>query len=166
MHRVLVVAAVFAGGGCKAIFGGAPVEESDSVAEAQAELVRTMFEDVWSTGDVTPLLGASADSVLFHYRGTSSYTSVSGLEGLIQHWKSAFPDFRMELHDIVAGGDLVAARVTYSGTHEGEWFGIPATGKQVSVDEMMFFRFEDGRLVEMWEVDDQLTMRTQMGLLQ
>ena len=46
-----------------------------------------------------------------------------------------------------------------------EWFGTPATGREVSVDEMMFFRFEDGLLVEMWEVDDQLTMRTQMGLI-
>jgi len=148
-----------------ACVGGPPAQESDSAAEAQAELVRTMFEDVWSTGDVTPLMGASADSVLFHYRGTSSHTSLAGLGGLIQHWKSAFPDFRMELHDIVAGGDLVAARVTYSGTHQGEWFGIPATGQEVSVDEMMFFRFANGQLVEMWEVDDQLTMRTQMGLL-
>jgi len=71
----------------------------------------------------------------------------------------------MELLDLIQEGDLVAARVRYSGTHRGTWFGIPPTGRSIEVDEMMFFRFESGRLVEAWEVDDQLTMRTQLGLI-
>jgi steroid delta-isomerase-like uncharacterized protein len=120
----------------------------------------------WNTGDVSGLESAlAADSMLFHYRGSSDYTSLAELERLISHWRSAFPDFRMELLDLVSDTGMVAARVRYSGTHQGVWFGVPPTGRSVSVDEMMFFRFENGQLVELWEVDDQLSMRIQLGLI-
>ncbi|MDH3222759.1 MAG: ester cyclase [Gemmatimonadota bacterium] len=132
----------------------------------QEDLVRTLFEDAWNTGDLSALdPRMAADSLLFHYRGQSSYQSFQDLEGLVAHWRSAFPDLRMALEALISEGDLVAARVRYGGTHQGEWFGIPPTGRTVDVEEMMFFRFEGGRLVEAWEVDDQLTMRTQLGLI-
>ena len=133
----------------------------------ESELIRTLFNEAWNTGDVSGLdPNAAADSILFHYRAMTSYQTLGDLEGLIAHWRSAFSGFRMELLDLVQDGNLVAVRVRYSGTHEGEWFGIPPTGRAVEVDEMMFFRFEAGRLVEAWEVDDQLTMRTQLGLIE
>lgn len=131
----------------------------------QLELIRTLFEDVWTTGDVSPLEGRGADEVTFHYRGTSTATGLPALNGLIAHWRSAFPDLAFQVHDIIGSEDLVAARVSYSGTHQGPWFGNEPTGKPVTVDEMMFFRFEDGLLAEMWEVDDQLSMREQLGLI-
>jgi predicted ester cyclase len=131
-----------------------------------AETVRVLFSEAWNTGDVSRLTDeAVADSVLIHYRGESTYQRLGDLESLIAHWRAAFPDLEMELLDLVSQGDVVAARVRYSGTHRGTWFGIPPTGRSVEVDEMMFFRFESGRLVEAWEVDDQLTMRTQLGLI-
>lgn len=138
----------------------------DSGAGAEAELVRTLFTDAWNTGDLSALGSDNvSDSILFHYRGATMTQGLSDLAGLIAHWRSAFPDLRMEVLSIIQENDLVAAHVRYSGTHQGTWFGIPPTGASIEVDEMMFFRFEAGRLVEAWEVDDQLTMRTQMGLV-
>ncbi len=61
---------------------------------------------------------------------------------------------------MIAEGDLVAIRLTLTGTHLGEWAGVAPSKRKVSVAEMMFFRFEDGHLVEMWEVfDDQGLLR-------
>ena len=143
-----------------------PGTSSSEAAHPTEALIRELFSVAWNTGDISGLdPAASADSVLFHYRGTSSYTTLEELGGLIAYWRSAFPDLQMELLDLVSDGDLLAARVRYSGTHQGEWFGIPATGRRVSVDEMMFFRFEAGQLVEAWEVDDQLSMRIQLGVI-
>lgn len=140
--------------------------EAETAARSETAVVRALFTEAWNTGDVSVLDAPGVgDSILFHYRGSTMVQGVADLEGLIAHWRSAFPDLRMELLDVIQEGDLVAARVRYSGTHEGTWFGIPATGRSVEVDEMMFFRFESGRLVEAWEVDDQLSMRTQLGLL-
>lgn len=136
-------------------------------ADPAEDLIRELFDIAWNTGDISGLDPAlAADSVLFHYRGTSSYTTLGELGGLIAYWHSAFPDLRMELLELISDGNVVAARVRYSGTHQGEWFGIPPTGQTISVDEMMFFRFDDGRLVEAWEIDDQLSMRMQLGVIE
>jgi hypothetical protein len=67
----------------------------------------------------------------------------------------AFPDLHAEVHDVIADGDLVAARVTYTGTHQGEFVGIPATGRKTTTNGVHFFRMQDGRQVEHWR--DQLT---------
>lgn len=147
--------------------GCGPETSPDAAVDPYEDLVRELFSVAWNTGDVSGLdPSASADSVLFHYRGSSSYTTLGELGGLISYWRSAFPDLRMELLELISDGDVVAARVRYSGTHQGEWFGIPPTGRTISVDEMMFFRFDDGQLVEAWEIDDQLSMRTQLGVIQ
>jgi steroid delta-isomerase-like uncharacterized protein len=55
----------------------------------------------------------------------------------------AFPDLHAEVHDVIAEGDLVAARVTYTGTHQGEFLGIPATGKQTRTNGVDLFRMQD-----------------------
>ena len=77
-----------------------------------------------------------------------------GIEGAkhTDRWvRASFPDARVE---IVAEDDKVAAYVTSSGTHEGEFRGIPPTGKRFSVDHVHRFRLADGKLVEHWSVRD------------
>jgi hypothetical protein len=59
----------------------------------------------------------------------------------------AFPDLHAEVHDVIADGDLVAARVTYTGTHQGEFVGIPATGRKTTTNGVHFFRMQDGQQV-------------------
>jgi steroid delta-isomerase-like uncharacterized protein len=57
----------------------------------------------------------------------------------------AFPDLRAEVHDVIAEGNLVAARVIYTGTHQGEFVGIPATGRKTTTSGVDFFRMPNGR---------------------
>lgn len=78
---------------------------------------------------------------------------------------AAFPDFRCDVEDIVAEGDTVAARVTMRGTHEGEFVGIPATHKRISVQQIHWFRLDGGKLVERWAVRDDLGMMQQLGAM-
>ena len=68
----------------------------------------------------------------------------------------------MTIRHLVAQDDLVAVSLTFQGTHEGTWLGIPGSGRVVTVEEMMFFRFEEGILVEMWEVFDEKGLRDQI----
>ena len=78
---------------------------------------------------------------------------------------AAFPDFRHDIEDIVAEGDMVAARVTMTGTHEGEFVGIPATNRRFSVQQIHWFRLADGKLVERWAVRDDMGMMHQLGVI-
>lgn len=128
--------------------------------------VATMNDRAWSNGDVTVLDSLLADSVRFHYNGAPARTmSRQQLAGGILAWREAFPDLRMETLDLVAEDDRVAGRFRLTGTHRGPWRGVEPTGVEVELALLMFFRFEDGQVTEMWEVDDQLGFRQQLGVI-
>lgn len=69
------------------------------------------------------------------------------------------------LEDIVAKGDRVAVRHTSTGTPEGNLMGIEATGREVEMSVMILFRFEDGKIAEVWLHDDRLSMLQQLGVV-
>jgi steroid delta-isomerase-like uncharacterized protein len=75
----------------------------------------------------------------------------------------AFPDLRAEIHEQIEQGDKVVTRKTFSGTHEGEFMGIPPTGNPVSFDVIDILRVRNGQLVEHWNVVDALALLTQVG---
>lgn len=130
--------------------------------EANRELIRRVFEEVWN-GESDAMLAEIPERALFHYRGMSMETGRESLAKLVAEWRAAFPDLEFVIHDLVAEGDVVAVHLTYRGTHQGTWRGLEPTGRRIEVGEMMFFRFERGVLVEMWEIDDHATMTRQLS---
>lgn len=78
---------------------------------------------------------------------------------------TAVPNMDVTIVDIIAEGDRVAIFATFTGTHEGEFMGNPATGNAISFDNADFFRFEDGQIVERWGVSDTLAFMTQLGFM-
>jgi hypothetical protein len=83
----------------------------------------------------------------------------------VSPFQSAFPDFEMEIVDLIAEGEKVVAHFTCSGTHLGEWLGVPATGRRFeNVDEIYIFDVRDGRLVAAVGVEDNLTRLRQLGI--
>ncbi|HEX2913872.1 MAG TPA: ester cyclase [Chloroflexia bacterium] len=78
---------------------------------------------------------------------------------------NGFPDGKFEIQDIVAEGDLVAVRWIISGTHQGEFAGVPPTGKHISVGGSVLQRIENGKSAEHWALWDVLGMLTQMGAI-
>ena len=79
---------------------------------------------------------------------------------------AAFPDLRMTPEDVLASGDKVVVRVRATGTHEGEFMGVPATGKSIDVQAIDIVRFEDDGLAhEHWGVFDAMTMMQQLGVV-
>jgi predicted ester cyclase len=80
-------------------------------------------------------------------------------------FQSAFPDFRMEIVDLVAEGDKVVAHFKCSGTHEGEWLGVAPTGRRFeNVDEIYVFRVRNAKLSSAIGVEDNLSRMRQLGL--
>ena len=84
---------------------------------------------------------------------------------LFAQFRSAFPDWREEIVQLVAEGDTVAGRFRCSGTHLGEFLGEAPTGKRMEVEEVFFVRAEDGRFVEFWALEDSLGRMRQLGLI-
>ena len=85
--------------------------------------------------------------------------------GWVSPFQSAFPDFEMELADLIAEGDRVVAWFKCSGTHRGEWLGVPATARRFeNVDEIYIFGVMDGKLVSAVGVEDNLSRLRQLGM--
>ena len=83
----------------------------------------------------------------------------------VSPFQSAFPDFRMEVVDLIAEGETVVGHFRCSGTHRAEWLGVPATGRRFDdVNEIYIFRVRDGRLVSALGFEDNLTRLRQLGI--
>jgi steroid delta-isomerase-like uncharacterized protein len=88
------------------------------------------------------------------------------IKGEIEYFHSAVPDLTYTVEDQVAEGDKVVSRYTVSGTHEGEFFGIPGSGKRIEMMGINIDRFdESGKLVEEWPEYDLLGAMQQMGAI-
>jgi predicted ester cyclase len=83
----------------------------------------------------------------------------------VSPFRGAFPDFEMEVVELIAEGDAVVAHFRCSGTHRDEWLGVPPTGRRFDgVDEVYIFHVEDGKLSSAIGVEDNLTRMRQLGI--
>lgn len=90
---------------------------------------------------------------------------LQGMKDLMQGFFTAFPDINVTINALVAEGDIVSGAVTTEGTQNGDFMGIPATGKKISISEMHMIRFDNGKMVEHWGVGDGMAMMQQLGLM-
>ena len=89
-----------------------------------------------------------------------------GVEGFIQFFtafRAAFPDLSITVEHLVADEDNVAFAYTATGTHKGNFLGIPATGKKIKARGMQISKFKDGKIVERWGSSDELGIMQQIG---
>jgi predicted ester cyclase len=105
-----------------------------------------------------------ADGFVEHEEMPGLTPTKEGVIDLFRMYTAAFPDLRMTPEDVLPSGDKVVARVRVTGTHQGEFLGMPATGSAVDVQLIDIIRFgEDGLAHEHWGVLDTLTMMQQLG---
>lgn len=107
----------------------------------------------------------SPDAV-FHVPGRPEpVRGPAGYLEIISMMRGGFPDIQWTLEEMIAEGDMVAARFTLRGTHQGAFFGVPATGKQIEAQAMNFYRFTGGKIVEERGQPDLLGLMQQIGAI-
>jgi predicted ester cyclase len=117
-------------------------------------------------GDVEGYLAIYAPGAVVHGLPEHVTPDPSGHRQVLTDIRRALPDFRADVAAVVAEGDLLAARIVYTGTHEGTMSGVAPTGRVLTWDAMTFRRFDDeGRVVERWIIGDDLALLHQLGLL-
>ena len=129
--------------------------------EENKELVRRAFAAMTS-GHLDQLGELLAPDVVNYSfpdtRGVEGFTQVMGM------FITAFPDMEMHMDDSIAEGDKVATRGYFTGTHKGDFMGIPATGKSIRVSYTDIWAVKDGKLAENWVQMDILGMMQQLGV--
>jgi steroid delta-isomerase-like uncharacterized protein len=120
--------------------------------------------DAINAGDLDAFGRLLADDFIEHEETPGLAPTKDGVITFFQMQRVAFPDMHMQVEDVVADGGKVVARVRYTGTHRGEFMGMPATGKGVDVQLIdMFVIGDDGLVHEHWGVMDALALMQQVG---
>jgi steroid delta-isomerase-like uncharacterized protein len=122
--------------------------------------------DFLNAGDVDGFGDLLADDFVEHEETPGLAPTKEGVKTFFRMYISAFPDLHMEVEDVVASGDKVVARARATGVHQGEFMGMPPTGKSVDVQLIDIMRFgDDGLVHEHWGVFDALMMMQQLGVV-
>jgi steroid delta-isomerase-like uncharacterized protein len=132
-------------------------------ASQNKALVRRYYEEMWNRWDLALADELIAEGV--NFRGSLG-TVVQGREGFKEYVRAvrrAFPDFYNRVEDLIAEDDTVVARLTYTGTHRGELFGIDPTGRHVSYAGMAIFRVTGGQVIKGWVLGDLHGLVGQLG---
>jgi steroid delta-isomerase-like uncharacterized protein len=127
-------------------------------------IVSKYIEEVWNNVNLAVLNDLTGPTYTYHLGGQPP-RDVAAMQRFLQTVHMAFPDWRVQIQDIVAEGKTVAARWTGRVTHEGVFHGIPPTGKQVSVCGINVYLIKDGKISQEWEQMDSLGMLQQLGVL-
>ncbi len=99
------------------------------------------------------------------YVDHSNNVGREGLKQLIAGGLNAFPDWHETIEDIIAEGDKVWVRLTYTGTHKGEFMGLSPTGKKIEAKAVDIYRIVNGKLAEYWNVTDNINILKQVGAI-
>ncbi len=127
--------------------------------------IRRLY-DLINAGDIDGFGRQFADNFVEREEVPGIPPTKDGVVRYFRMLRAAFPDFRMDVKDVIASGDKAVARLQMSGTQKGEFMGIPATGKPVSVKLIDITRFgDDGLAREHWGVADLLALMQQLGVI-
>jgi steroid delta-isomerase-like uncharacterized protein len=134
--------------------------------EQNKALIGRFIEEIFNRGNMSVVEALFAPDFVEHEQLPPGIpNNREGVKVLTSMLRSAFPDFKATIDDIVAEGDKVVIRMSWSGTQKGEFMGIPATGKRVSIGVIDIIRIADGKFVEHWGQMDSMGMMQQLGAI-
>lgn len=128
-------------------------------------VTQRLFEEVFNHGRLDVIDELVAEDALEHEALPISTGEMrTDLRAWITELRRAFPDYHIEIEDLIVEGDRVVARERITGTNSGPLLGIPPTGRRFCIDAIDIVRVDDGRIVEHWGLSDGTTMVRQLGL--
>jgi Predicted ester cyclase len=147
---------------CGCASHSAPVVAIPPAAPSAEAAYRLLFEQGLTHRDTTALNAALAPELTMHVADQSVKLPRSQVLAIAHSILVAFPDIQFRIELVVTEGNMSAARLRFTGTHNGAWHGIAPTGRRVTVTEMFFCRSEGGRLAECWQEWDEAGLREQL----
>ncbi|MGF1616511.1 MAG: ester cyclase [Acidimicrobiia bacterium] len=128
-------------------------------------LVRRLYQEFWNEGQEGVVDEIVAANFVDHHVPPDVPPGPDGVKQFAANTKRGFPDFLIQIHQLVAEGDKVACHIEFSGTHTGEFNGIPPTGRRTGAQAISMFRVESGRLAEAWEFADVPAFLEPLGIV-
>ena len=134
--------------------------------EINKAIVRRMYEEVFNRRNLALADELAAPESLSHEAPPGmAATGPEALRQVVQLLTTAFPDHHTTIEDLIAEGDKVVVRATFSGTHLGVLLGILPTGRPFTQQQIHIVRITDGKIAEHWAMRDDLVMMRQLGVI-
>jgi predicted SnoaL-like aldol condensation-catalyzing enzyme len=134
-------------------------------AEDNKALVRRFVDEVQSGGNIDLIDEICSPEFVNHSAPPRVPPNCEEIKIVMAMFREAFPDSYFTVEDMIAEGDKVVTRKTFHGTHEGEFIGIPPSGKTVTIELIDIVRISEGMVVEHWFIGDNLGMMRQLGAI-
>lgn len=135
------------------------------MSEANKTIMRRFFEELFNRGDLSGADEIVGANYVNHNAAPGEMPGREGLKTFVTYLRASFPDIHFTIEDQIAAEDKVVTRWSVTGTHQGEFAGIPATGKSVHVTAINIHRLRDGQIHEAWLQWDALGMMQQLGVI-
>ncbi|WP_328665710.1 ester cyclase [Streptomyces sp. NBC_00322] len=141
------------------------VAEAESARKTPKSVIRRFSEEVVNKGNFDVLAELVHEDVKFNSTVAGAAPGIDGVREIFSALHKGFSNAACAIEELVAEGETVAERFTFTGTHSGEFHGVRATGKRVSMSGMAMFRVVDGKIAARWGLEDQLGLLRQLGAL-
>lgn len=132
--------------------------------EDNKKIVRR-YQEIYNSNHLGSLNEVVSENLLTPRIMPGIPSGIEGAKAAHQIMLTGFPDYQTVINDLIAESDRVVARITMSGTHTGNFMGIPATGKRVEFTGIYIARIADGKIVEHWGEEDGVSLLSQLGIL-
>ena len=129
-----------------------------------ARLIRQYIQSVWNAGDLAALDALTSGTFCYHLNGQPALDR-AGMRAFVAMTRVAFPDWQVDIDEIITQGGAVAVRWRAAATHQGVFRGIPPAGQRVSLTGINMYHVTDGKIDAEWEQMDSLGMLQQLGVL-
>ena len=133
--------------------------------EQNKAVVRRLVEDGINKGNMSLFDELAAADAVEHSLPPGFPPGVRGNKQFFSMLRAAFPDIHFVIEDVIGEGDYVVQRLAAQGTMKGEFMGMKPNGKHAVWSSMDFIRLKDGKVVEYWGIEDQLSMLQQLGFI-
>jgi predicted ester cyclase len=132
------------------------------MADDPKATVRAFVKQVQNDGNIAAAGDYIASDLVDHSALPGLPPGLEGAQAIFSMIRAGFSDHDAVIHDQIGEGDKVVTRKSFTGTHDGEFLGVPPTGRRVTINVIDIVRVEDGRIVEHWNVVDLLGALQQM----
>jgi len=133
---------------------------------ANSKLIRRFYAELWDRWDKAVAWEILTEDFLFRGSLGADRRGIDGFLDYVDRVRGALGDYRSDIGDMVEQGDRIAVRMTFSGNHQAEFFGVPATGRRISWSGAAFFSFRDRRICALWVLGDIDAVKSQLGIAQ
>jgi steroid delta-isomerase-like uncharacterized protein len=134
-------------------------------ADELRAITHRFYSEVFNQGKLELIDELIADDFVEHEEMPGMPTDKRAPRMFIGMMREAFPDINATVEDMVVEGNTVAVRARMSGTHKGEFMGIPPTGNKFDIQAMDVIRYRNGQVCAHWGVTDSLTMMQQLDVI-